>query len=126
VIYSISPLVYSKASSLEEIKFNKNNLPDKLDFHCSTNPINIGVDKFAMLCHTRNQSKDFCYNYQLVTFNILNGEIINMNKYDVNVDPKLYCSSIILDNNKIKVLAGKEDLDNSSFYINIPETKTCI
>ena len=123
VIYSMSPLVYSKASSLEEIKFKKTNLPDKLDFHCSTNPINIGGDKFAMLCHIRNRSKDFYYNYQLVTFNILNGEIININKFDINVDPKLYCSSIILDNNKIKVLAGKEDLGNSSFYINIPRYK---
>ena len=121
VVYSMFPLVYTKASSLADISFSSQDLSQELIYSSSTNPIKIGENQYAMLCHKRDKDKEFCYNYQLVTFEIKNGSICNIQCLPVNIDEGYYCSSIMKEGLKIKVFAGVRDLSNKCFNIDIPK-----
>lgn len=120
VIYSMFPLRYATANSIDEISFKGQNISGRILMSCSTNPINVGGNKFAMLCHRRDKDKHFHYDYKLVSFKVVDSKIVDINQYNVNIDSGLYCSSILMEGDKIKVFAGKEDIDNLSFYIDAP------
>ena len=121
VIYSMFPLIYAKASSLSQVSFKEKNLNQELIYSSSTNPIKINENRYAMLCHKRNKDKEFCYNYQLVTFGIEDRSICDIQCSPVNIDEGCYCSSMIKEGSRIKVFAGVRDLDNKCFYIDIPK-----
>ena len=120
VIYSMFPLRYTTADSIGEISFRDQDVSGKILMSCSTNPINVGGNRFAMLCHKRNKDKDFHYDYNLVSFEVVDSKIVDINQYNVNIGSGLYCSSILMEGDKIKVFAGQEDIDNVSFYIDLP------
>ena len=127
-IYSIDPLVYSSSKLLEGLSFNSIQLNQKPLMHNSTCPIKIGENRYCMLCQER--LKDFksdkkiawAYSKYFVSFDLIDKKITNINKTLLKDIPlEYYCSSIIKENNKIKVFAGVEDVDNTFFYIDNPD-----
>lgn len=127
-IYSIDPLVYTSSKSLESLSFNSIQLNKKPLMHNSTCPIKIGENRYCMLCQEKlNDFKSdkkiaWAYNKYFVSFDLIDGEITNITKTLLKDIPlEYYCSSIIKENNKIKVFAGVEDVDNTFFYIDNPD-----
>tara|TARA_B100001989_G_C24551857_1_gene475858 strand:+ start:35650 stop:41955 length:6306 start_codon:yes stop_codon:yes gene_type:complete len=124
VIRMIDPLVYSRAGSISDISFKGQDVDQVMNFSCSTNPIKISKNKYVMLCHKRNKDKKFEYCYKLVTFEIFEGQIKNLTKTPIRVPDGVYCSSIKLVGNKIKVFAGVKDLDHTTFYLDAPKEES--
>lgn len=126
-IYSIDPLVYNSSESLRDISFDSIQLSQKPLMHNSTCPIEIGENRYCMLC--QEKLKDFksdekiawAYKKYFVSFDLIDEKITNITKILLTDIPlEYYCSSIIKENNKIKVFAGVEDVDHTFFYIDIP------
>ena len=120
VIYSMFPLIYDVAKSVNEISFKDKNLNQRNVLRNSTNPILINGNKYGMICHER-LAGEFEYQFYFVTFDV-NGRIIeNLNKKVINLPSKsLYCSSILKSNNsEIEVFAGVADTDHEVFKIHM-------
>jgi hypothetical protein len=126
-IYSVDPLVYNSSESLRDISFDSIQLSQKPLMHNSTCPIEIGENRYCMLCQERledfksDKKIAWAYNKYFVSFDLIDEKITNITKTLLTDIPlEYYCSSIIKENNKIKVFAGIEDVDHTFFYIDIP------
>ncbi len=121
-IYSMFPLIYQKSKDIKKISFTEKEKSITPEKHNATCPIKIGHNKYAMICHGERKSvgKHWSYDKYLVSFDLLNNKICNIQSEKINkAKPQYYCSSIIKEGNTIKVLCGDSDINNDSFKITI-------
>jgi hypothetical protein len=133
-IYSIEPLVYTSAESPEKISFKESELAQNPLIHNATAPIQINENQYAMLCQKRictycasSKKLPFAYKKYFIYFDLEDGKITNVTKTEIKyIPPEWYCSSIVKNGNKIKVFAGVEDIDNTSFNLDPPNRKKAL
>ena len=123
-IYSMFPLIYRCAKSIDDIQFSDQEKAVHAKLHNATCPIQISENRYAMICHSERFAADglpWAYKKYIVTFDVIDQKISNVFSKELDINKEYYCSSIIKEDDKIRVFAGVEDIDHISFLIDIPQ-----
>jgi GR25 family glycosyltransferase involved in LPS biosynthesis len=116
VICSIHPLVYATASKLEDISFANVDLNQSIQLRNSCNPVNVGLNKFRMLCHQR--SGEYEYHFHEISFEIQDNAIVVQERKKIKTEnEKSYCCSLEKEGDDIFVLSGVHDRYCSRFKL---------
>jgi hypothetical protein len=120
-IYSIEPLIYKSARSLKDIKFDDDVFGKYIKYHSPCNPYYY-KGKYYLIVHERLKEHHYILEKSLVTFELRDGKIEQVEKIDIDFKDEAYCSGLYVDSDNIEIYAGYNDIETKRIEIKNPVT----
>jgi hypothetical protein len=122
--YSIDPLIYKKSESLSNIVFDKNTFGKNIEYHFSCNPVFYNGRYYVFGHKRKNKDRHFVLEKTLLSFEIIDGEVVSVEKNCLNFNDDCYVSSFEINDSEIKIHAGHGDVESKKISIPNPRTNS--
>ena len=118
--YSIDPLIYKKSKSLSDIVFDKNTFGKNIEYHFSCNPVFYNGRYYVFGHKRKNKDQHFVLEKTIFSFEIIDGEVVGVEKKCVNLNDDCYVSSFEINDSEIHIHAGYGDVESKKISISNP------
>lgn len=118
-IYSVDPLIYESATSLKDIKFDDQVFGSYVRYHSPCNPYFYN-GKYYLIVHERLKDHHYILEKSLVTFEIRNYKIEQVERTKLDFKDEAYCSGLYVDAENIEIYAGYNDIETKRVVFENP------